>query len=792
MICVALHDPRACTQMLLTGVLHYQGTAHFVQAGCIAYIADVVARRWLKQRRVVAQLRLLQPGGQHAPAGGSTLGSCSSGNYDRVQVCVSKQKHDTFLQLDIPCSWEILSMAGTARGFFWLKVPAISEWQWHPFSLAAVIPWDLCPAAPCPRRKGQAVGARFLIKVHDGWTRALAGLVCSLPQGVTDVPLLVEGPYGEDLGLKLRCADAALLVAGGSGIAPLLAALQTLVSSYSSSCRYSLASPRMPAALHVLWVLPNSSSALLDAAAELLSAVAQLQLGPIVVHVTMPAVSAAADASRCGTGVKDAITTAAAAGAGTHSGGPSVMYGVKAHSSCITAESGLRTNAVLQNSKQHHVPVTSAQSFPKARSCTDHLQCDPSADAWGGQDKTPTVHCSGMRTALPLVLVIVAAIGYMGGYLLGAATFSVRRLPGRLMTCSAGSLWLGGCRVCDPGDSMEAGNSYGGHSSPEAASLRLAPCCSLMVCYYGYRAAPLVFAWVMAIASTALFSGMVSATGFVARALRQQLQHRRPLQRQCMHAPSVDPPSHLCLGTHTKSDQEILDEEDRAPLLASQASMASATPSCHAAADAAIFSSTSTAASVLPEHKRHSHTYASNVCANMLQVLQGPRPNMQCTLGAALDGLAHRSIDSIPTQNAARQPVLCSGVDGPRDEPTSDLGRLVADGDRWEAASPLGPHVCSAAHGHGHGHMGGAGSPDAYQQQHTSGSGRAGSVGPPRGKRLLVLACGPESLLVDVASAVRCARQRMHRAQLEQQLAGPSALDRHAWDVSISLLHGTF
>ncbi|KAL5544112.1 hypothetical protein UlMin_007896 [Ulmus minor] len=105
-----------------------------------------------------------------------------------------------------------------------VKVPSISKFQWHSFSITSSSSNDDHTMS-------------VLVKCHGSWTNSLLNLINTELESNADqmksIPIAVEGPYGPASSNFLRY-DSLLLVAGGVGITPFLSILQEITSSRRS------------------------------------------------------------------------------------------------------------------------------------------------------------------------------------------------------------------------------------------------------------------------------------------------------------------------------------------------------------------------------------------------------------------------------------------------------------------------------------------------------------------------------------------------------------------------------
>ncbi|KAI3942578.1 hypothetical protein MKW92_007409 [Papaver armeniacum] len=126
-----------------------------------------------------------------------------------------------------PCKAIELSLSKDPRltysptSLIYLKVPSISKFQWHPFSITSSSSVD-------------DERITVIVKSDGWWTSSLydtmVAAVDSDPYEVKCLPVHIEGPYGPVCTDFLRY-ESLLLVAGGIGITPLLSILRELAST---------------------------------------------------------------------------------------------------------------------------------------------------------------------------------------------------------------------------------------------------------------------------------------------------------------------------------------------------------------------------------------------------------------------------------------------------------------------------------------------------------------------------------------------------------------------------------
>lgn len=124
--------------------------------------------------------------------------------------------------------------------YFWVRIPSISGWQWHPFS-AIVTP------------EGDSIG--FCIKAM-GHNSTFTHSLLKEAQLQHEISVNLCGPYGK-LSLVVDNYDVVIMVAGGVGITPMLNLINQKRAFPSSSS--SIAS----ASWHVLWSVRDEKDLLM-------------------------------------------------------------------------------------------------------------------------------------------------------------------------------------------------------------------------------------------------------------------------------------------------------------------------------------------------------------------------------------------------------------------------------------------------------------------------------------------------------------------------------------------------
>ncbi|GAV64603.1 Ferric_reduct domain-containing protein/FAD_binding_8 domain-containing protein/NAD_binding_6 domain-containing protein [Cephalotus follicularis] len=123
-----------------------------------------------------------------------------------------------------------------------MKIPSISKYQWHPFSISSNSSIDDRTMS-------------MIIKCEGEWTSSLYQMIQTELKSnagpMSCIPIAIEGPYGPAAVDFLRY-DSLLLVAGGIGITPFLSILQDIGSAQSSG-RY-----RFPTRIQLIYVVKSS------------------------------------------------------------------------------------------------------------------------------------------------------------------------------------------------------------------------------------------------------------------------------------------------------------------------------------------------------------------------------------------------------------------------------------------------------------------------------------------------------------------------------------------------------
>ncbi|KAK1363159.1 Ferric reduction oxidase 8 [Heracleum sosnowskyi] len=112
----------------------------------------------------------------------------------------------------------------TPTSIIFMKIPIISKFQWHPFSITSSSRVDDSTMS-------------VIIKCEGWWTNSLYNKICAQLNSDANrkqcINVAIEGPYGPPSPNFLRY-DSMLLIAGGIGITPFLSMLQDIASIQNS------------------------------------------------------------------------------------------------------------------------------------------------------------------------------------------------------------------------------------------------------------------------------------------------------------------------------------------------------------------------------------------------------------------------------------------------------------------------------------------------------------------------------------------------------------------------------
>ncbi|KAF8378228.1 hypothetical protein HHK36_029567 [Tetracentron sinense] len=161
----------------------------------------------------------------------------------------------------LPCKAIELSLSKhprlkyTPTSVIFVKIPTISKFQWHPFSITSSSSVDNDTIS-------------VIIKCEGWWTTSLYNTIHSALDSDADqvkcLPVAVEGPYGPVSADFLRY-DSLLLVAGGVGVTPFLSILQEIASTRNNRNKV------LPTKIQLIYVMKKSQDiSLLNPIAPLL------------------------------------------------------------------------------------------------------------------------------------------------------------------------------------------------------------------------------------------------------------------------------------------------------------------------------------------------------------------------------------------------------------------------------------------------------------------------------------------------------------------------------------------
>ncbi|KAJ6882285.1 hypothetical protein NC651_028781 [Populus alba x Populus x berolinensis] len=117
----------------------------------------------------------------------------------------------------------------TPTSVIYMKIPSISKFQWHPFSITSSSNIDDHTMS-------------VVVKCNEGWTSSLYDMIRAELDSDTGamncIPVSIEGPYGP-ASLDFLRHDSLLLIAGGAGITPFLSIIKEIASISSSRYRFA-------------------------------------------------------------------------------------------------------------------------------------------------------------------------------------------------------------------------------------------------------------------------------------------------------------------------------------------------------------------------------------------------------------------------------------------------------------------------------------------------------------------------------------------------------------------------
>ncbi|KAL9375395.1 hypothetical protein Peur_032274 [Populus x canadensis] len=159
----------------------------------------------------------------------------------------------------------------TPTSVIYMKIPSISKFQWHPFSITSSSNLDDHTMS-------------VVVKCNGGWTSTFYDVIQAELDSDTGsmscMPVSIEGPYGP-ASLDFLRHDSLLMIAGGAGITPFLSILKEIASVNSS--RY-----RFPTRVQLIYIVKKSLDiCLLNSVSSLLLNQSSTQLSlKLKVYVT--------------------------------------------------------------------------------------------------------------------------------------------------------------------------------------------------------------------------------------------------------------------------------------------------------------------------------------------------------------------------------------------------------------------------------------------------------------------------------------------------------------------------
>ncbi|EFJ47088.1 ferric-chelate reductase [Volvox carteri f. nagariensis] len=189
------------TMFLLFGFMHRKDVATWVMPGIFLYLVDVVLRT-LQQNFNGVKMKI-------APAATGAEVNFPFSSTCAAVARLSSPNGGELLSLSIRCHESIHWVGGDT---VFLNVPAVSWFQWHPFTIASE------PSA--------ANIMELKIKKYNRWTKALISRVSSDP-----LALYVSGPYDNSNRKWMKKFDTHVFVAGGVGITPALGMILELLAA---------------------------------------------------------------------------------------------------------------------------------------------------------------------------------------------------------------------------------------------------------------------------------------------------------------------------------------------------------------------------------------------------------------------------------------------------------------------------------------------------------------------------------------------------------------------------------
>ncbi|GLC40211.1 hypothetical protein PLESTM_001015500 [Pleodorina starrii] len=194
---------------MLFAFMHRKDVATWVMPGVFLYLLDVVLRT-IQQNFNCVKLTSTAATGDDSSCAATARVSPDGG----------------IMSLNIDCHQSVRWVGGD---IVFLNVPAVSWWQWHPFTLAS---------APSPSSEGSSHTMQLHIKKYNRWTQRL---ISRMSSGSTPVALYVSGPYDSCNRKWIKGYDTHVFVAGGIGVTPTLGMIRELIASRRSNTALSAA-----------------------------------------------------------------------------------------------------------------------------------------------------------------------------------------------------------------------------------------------------------------------------------------------------------------------------------------------------------------------------------------------------------------------------------------------------------------------------------------------------------------------------------------------------------------------
>jgi NADPH oxidase 5 len=106
-----------------------------------------------------------------------------------------------------------------AGEFVYLKIPKVSIFGWHPFTISS---------SP---EESRHIGVH--VRALGNWTKRLHRLFQKLPREKREIPVMLQGPYGSP-SARLFSSHHAVLIGAGIGVTPFASILQSIVARHKA------------------------------------------------------------------------------------------------------------------------------------------------------------------------------------------------------------------------------------------------------------------------------------------------------------------------------------------------------------------------------------------------------------------------------------------------------------------------------------------------------------------------------------------------------------------------------